>query len=247
MRLCALLVPIGMTALMVGFAVSPKPPVVGLDCYHNQQTPQRYTWGQQGAGGYSQFGKLLKGLGAKITSVRHELTAGTLSPLSAFIIVDPNTRHPGLSYSPHPHYIKKVEASVLEAWVKRGGVLVLMGNNRGNCEFIHLNKLSSRFGIHFNDDTANTGGPGFNPVFNEHCFKGIKRLHIVGMCSLVLAPPAKAVVTYHRQVLMATAKIAKGRVFAVGDPWLYNEYINHADNLRAARQLFQWLLKQVRR
>jgi len=45
------------------------------------------------------------------------------------------------------------------------------------------------------------------------------------------------------------SKIGKGYIFAVGDPWLYNEYIDHwvlpkdFDNLKAAKNLVKLLLK----
>jgi len=51
-------------------------------------------------------------------------------------------------------------------------------------------------------------------------------------------------------MLMATAKFGKGTVFAVGDPWIYNEYTDgrklpsEYENLQAARDLSRWLLAQ---
>jgi len=47
---------------------------------------------------------------------------------------------------------------------------------------------------------------------------------------------------------MAVARVGKGAVFAVGDPWFYNEYTDGRklpadfDNYNAARDLAQWLL-----
>jgi unsaturated rhamnogalacturonyl hydrolase len=51
---------------------------------------------------------------------------------------------------------------------------------------------------------------------------------------------------------MASAKYGKGTVFAVADPWVYNEYTNgqnlppEYDNLAGAVELVNWLVKQVR-
>jgi unsaturated rhamnogalacturonyl hydrolase len=48
---------------------------------------------------------------------------------------------------------------------------------------------------------------------------------------------------------MAEGKYGKGFVFAVGDPWIYNEYIDHKylpqsfDNLKAANNLVDYLLQ----
>jgi unsaturated rhamnogalacturonyl hydrolase len=50
---------------------------------------------------------------------------------------------------------------------------------------------------------------------------------------------------------MATAKYGRGTVFAVADPWVYNEYTNgqnlppEYDNLAGAVELVSWLVKQA--
>jgi len=47
------------------------------------------------------------------------------------------------------------------------------------------------------------------------------------------------------------SKYGKGSVFAVGDPWIYNEYIVNIrlsplyQNEQAANELTEWLLKQI--
>ena len=62
--------------------------------------------------------------------------------------------------------------------------------------------------------------------------------------------PAKAMVTKDGDVIIATAKVGKGTVFAVGDPWLYNEYLDgrklpaEYPNYKVAEDLVKWLLKQ---
>jgi unsaturated rhamnogalacturonyl hydrolase len=51
-------------------------------------------------------------------------------------------------------------------------------------------------------------------------------------------------------VIMAVAKLGRGTVFAVGDPWLYNEYVDGRklppdfDNSKAAKDLARWLIGQ---
>ena len=42
--------------------------------------------------------------------------------------------------------------------------------------------------------------------------------------------------------LMAIVKHGKGSVFALGDPWLYNEYIGSSDNRQIGQNLFRYLL-----
>ena len=50
---------------------------------------------------------------------------------------------------------------------------------------------------------------------------------------------------------MATAKFGKGTVFAIVDPWLYNEYTDgrklpaEYDNYAAGKELVRWILRQV--
>ena len=47
---------------------------------------------------------------------------------------------------------------------------------------------------------------------------------------------------------MATAKLGKGSVFVLGDPWLYNEYVDGRkipaafENFQAGKELATWLL-----
>ena len=51
---------------------------------------------------------------------------------------------------------------------------------------------------------------------------------------------------------MAIARYGKGAVFAVGDPWIYNEYTDGKklpadfDNFKAAQDLSGWLLGQAK-
>ena len=52
-------------------------------------------------------------------------------------------------------------------------------------------------------------------------------------------------------MIIATAKVGRGTVFAVGDPWFYNEYTDgrklpaEFENFSAARDATQWLIKQT--
>jgi len=48
-----------------------------------------------------------------------------------------------------------------------------------------------------------------------------------------------------------SSKYGKGIVFAVGDPWMYNEYVDgrklpmEYENYQAAVDLVKWLIKQA--
>ena len=53
---------------------------------------------------------------------------------------------------------------------------------------------------------------------------------------------------HNGDVIMATAKLGRGVVFAIGDPWLYNEYVDgrklppEFENFKAAQDLSRWLI-----
>jgi unsaturated rhamnogalacturonyl hydrolase len=70
--------------------------------------------------------------------------------------------------------------------------------------------------------------------------------------TLRIKSPAKPVFEDKGDTIMAVAKVGKGTVFAVGDPWLYNEYTDgrklppEYDNFKAADDLALWLIQQVR-
>ena len=65
------------------------------------------------------------------------------------IVVDPDTP----AETEDPKYIEAEEVTAIVKWVSQGGRLVLLGNDKGNAEFAHLNQLASRFGIEFLETT----------------------------------------------------------------------------------------------
>ena len=81
--------------------------------------------------------------------------------------------------------------------------------------------------------------------------KRATKIYLKEICTLNVKAPAKSVVTDNGDVIMAVSKVGKGTVFAVGDPWLYNEYIDgrkipmELQNYKAAEDLVQWLIKQT--
>ena len=65
---------------------------------------------------------------------------------------------------------------------------------------------------------------------------------------LKVKAPAKTIVTKDNAAIIAVAKYGKGTVFAVGDPWVYNEYIDNRkllpaefENYKAAEDLVKSL------
>lgn len=232
---------------------------IGLDYYFNDEWKKdasgvehrfHYIWEDTENSGYSQLGKILKGLGARITSVTTAPTKSNLDKLSVYMIVDPDTP----LENPHPNYIDKKSIGVIVDWVRRGGVLTLFGNDSGNCEFTHLNRLSEKFGIRFNEDSRNRvqgtlfDNGAFTNFPRSPIFKGVKKIFLKEISTLKLSGHARSELTARDCVIMASCKFEKGFVFAVGDPWFYNEYMDHRrlpadfDNAKAARNLFKWLL-----
>jgi lysophospholipase L1-like esterase len=212
-----------------------------------------YVWEDTANSGFSILGSKIVNLGASIDSLCEAPTPQNLSRASVYVIVDPDTPQE----TEHPNYVDPPAIKAIAAWVNQGGILVLMENDKGNAEFEHFNKLSERFGIHFNEDSRNkvTGNAyemGTFDVFPDHpLFKGVRQIYMKEISTLKIQDPATAIFTDKGDVIIAYAKVGKGGVFAVGDPWLYNEYIEHRklpaeyENDKAAENLFRWLLEQA--
>jgi unsaturated rhamnogalacturonyl hydrolase len=116
--------------------------------------------------------------------------------------------------------------------------------------------LANRFGIHFNENSRNqvTGSEfhmGMLHVPPQHIiFKTAKTLYLKEISTLQVKTPAQSVLSEGGDVIMAVARVGKGAVFAVGDPWLYNEYVDgrklpaSLENFKAAHDLVKWVLTQ---
>jgi unsaturated rhamnogalacturonyl hydrolase len=82
-------------------------------------------------------------------------------------------------------------------------------------------------------------------------FKTAEKIYIKELSPLRLTPPAKPLLTDQGDIIFGVSKYGKGTVFAVGDPWLYNEYVDGRridtsfENFEAGKDLAGWLLKQV--
>jgi unsaturated rhamnogalacturonyl hydrolase len=239
--------------------------VVGLDYFYNHQVrneqPFHYIWEDTAVSGYSKFGEVWQQWGASLGKLEKAPTLPDLRRFSVYIIVNPNT--PARAAGGKPNYIQPADVDAIESWVKDGGVLALFGNDKNNCEFEHFNLLSQRFGITFNEDLRNevpnardrSPGTFSSAQFPDHpLFKDVKMIYMKEICTLGVKAPAKALMVADKEhgegkdIIMATAQVGKGLVFAVGDPWIYNEYIDVTspnltiENRKAANNLAQWLL-----
>ena len=199
--------------------------VVALDGFHNNESkmPDHYQWDGVRPGGFSELGKLLVGLGARLTTVRQRVTPSALAGVRAFIIVDPDTP----AETADPQYIMPDEIAAIEEWVRGGGCLVLLGNDKGNAEFEHFNRLAGRFGIEFLEETyPKVKGKGILVAKGDtSIFEGAPEVYLVEVAPLKVSAAVKILLADHGTPIMALAQAGKGEVFVLGDPWVYNEYI----------------------
>lgn len=209
-----------------------------------------YTWEDSSLNGYYIWGALFKINGVNTNRLETAPTSQALKATSIYIITDPDNQ----KESPSPNYMTDEYVKVIADWVKQGGVLVLLANDSANAELPHFNKLADAFGIHFTDKVRNSVikdisvGRIIVPD-NHEIFKTAKVLYLKGISTLTVKYPAKAILEDKGDIIMATAKFGKGTVFAVGDPWIYNEYIVNDrlspefQNGIAAKELTEWLIK----
>ncbi|TCZ73436.1 DUF4350 domain-containing protein [Flaviaesturariibacter aridisoli] len=216
--------------------------------------PQRfhYTWEDRSNSGFSFLGDLFRYNGFRTASLGVAPTTQNLKGASVYVIVDPDTE----KETADPHYMNDTAATAIAQWVKNGGTLMLLGNDAGNCELQRFNILASKFGIRFNEDHFNlvqkdqfeqgsvTVAPG-NPVFPR-----ARNLYIKELATLDVTAPATVLLQKEGKAIMALARYGKGRVLALGDPWLYNEYTDGRklppgyDNYVAAIDLVLWLTEK---
>ncbi len=235
-----------------------------LDSYFNNEQKKdaggqmrswHYKWEETAMSGFSILGQEFLRNGADTATLYAAPTAGNLQGAAVYIIVDADNE----KENPSPNFISPADISAIEQWVKKGGVLVLMGNDSANAELTRFSALAERFGISFTKRSRNmvkgkefATGAVHIPAGNE-VFPSIKKVYLKEVSILEVKSPAKALITEGADVIMAVAGVGKGTVFAVGDPWLYNEYTDGTripaeyENAGAVKDLVKWLLKQVHR
>jgi len=213
-----------------------------------------YKWNEQTNNGYSFLGTAFNNYGMKTGTLYDAPTSENLKNASIYIIVDPDIP----AENPNTKYIEADHIKAISEWVKAGGVLAVMNNDTGNAEFVHLNQLLAKFGMQFNFDSRNNVkgtqfemGAIYIPQGNE-IFKQAKKIYMKDIATLHVTPPAYSALTDKGDVIIAVAKYGKGAVFAVGDPWFYNEYTDGRklspdfQNFTAANDFVKWLIGQIR-
>ncbi|HEX9929592.1 MAG TPA: glycoside hydrolase family 88 protein [Pyrinomonadaceae bacterium] len=234
--------------------------VVMLDDYFNHEVRKdgsvwHYKWNEKNHPGYYAWGKQFESYGAALDTLSAAPTAANLKNASVYIIVDPDTE----KETEKPNFISQTDAKNIADWVKSGGVLVLMGNDFGNAEFDNWNNLARQFGVEFNKDSKlrvqNDQYEQGRVIVAEGnlIFKSARELYLKEISTLTLSGNAKPILEWNGDKVMAVSKHGKGTVFALGDPWLYNEYVDGRkmnglfQNHQAARELSAWLLNQAKK
>jgi unsaturated rhamnogalacturonyl hydrolase len=85
------------------------------------------------------------------------------------------------------------------------------------------------------------------PAGNQ-IFKNTQKVYVKELVTLQLSGKAYPIIEEDGDVIMAATIFGKGRVFVIGDPWLYNEYVDGRripkdyQNYQAAKDLAKWVL-----
>jgi unsaturated rhamnogalacturonyl hydrolase len=232
-----------------------------LDAWYNSQTRKNaagqsvlfhYKWDDWSDSGFWLFGHIFRTFGVDTKTLETAPTADKLKGARFYVIVSPDNP----SKTPEPHYMNAQDAGQIAAWVKLGGVLVLMENDPANADITHMDVLADIFGLHFNNVlTHHVEGNQFEMGRMEinHPGAPFTSPHILYMkdtCSLSLSKGAKALLEWKGDTMMGVAHYGKGTVVAVTDPWLYNEYTDgrklppEYDNFAAGREFVRWLVQQ---
>ncbi|WP_437919478.1 glycoside hydrolase family 88 protein [Sphingobacterium sp. LRF_L2] len=243
--------------------IGKKSPVVTLDNFYNNEfkktasgdlKPYHYLWDGQDNNGFSLLGRIFEQYGGQLTTLREAPSSQNLKHSDIYIIVDPDTE----KETDKPNFMKESDAKEIAKWVKKGGVLVLLLNDVGNCEITKFNVLPQQFGISFNEDSRNrvkgnqyqTGA--IDIPEGTTIFKNTKKIYIKEISTMKVESPARAIVQDNGDNIIVTANYGKGTVFAIGDPWLYNEYTDGRklplvyQNFEAANELVDWLIKRAK-
>lgn len=233
-----------------------------LDYYFNHEVKKdksgkenrfHYTWEDQTLNGFSMLGDVFIAAGLKIKSLDTAPTALNLKGNDIYIIVDPDNQ----KESPKPNLIAPDHITAIVDWVNTGGVLLLLANDSANTNLVQLNNLSKMFGITFTNQSRNMVKNGRLEMGEIHIpsgnevFPTSKIFYLKEISILKTVSPAKPLITKENDVIMSVAKYGKGTVFAVGDPWLYNEYVDGThipkeyENHNGAVELVNWLKRQI--
>lgn len=233
--------------------------VVTLDAYYNNEIKKdakgndyrwHYAWEEVSNSGNACWGAQFVDRGAVLRTLISAPTADNLKNTNVYVIIDADN----IKDNPTPHYMNATEANIIADWVKQGGTLLVMANDSVNADLVHMNLLTEKFGVSATNQSVNmVKGNDFemgnvfavngNGVFSESI-----KMHLKEVSALNVKAPATVVATNGEVPVIAKANYGKGKVMIVGDPWLYNEYLDgrklpkQYQNFQAAQELVNWLI-----
>ncbi len=244
-----------------------KGKTVLLDSYFNSEKKKditgieklwHYKWNEKSNGGFSLLSNVFNTYGATTKTLYEAPTETNLSKADVYIIVDADN----VADNPTPNYMSEKDAQIIYDWVKKGGVLLIFHNDSSNAEFDYFNRLARKFGLRFNEVSINkVDGKKFemgaiqidkqNEIFKSARKVYLKEISTISLgCATGESYMNWSVLRHKGPDVMAASKVDKGTVFAVGDPWLYNEYVDgrklpaEFENFKAANDLVKWALNQ---
>ena len=250
----------GKTVLMDAWFNSQKrtTPAGNVQLFH-------YKWSDDANSGYSMWARMFRQYGTRTEMLDHAPRAEDLKGAAIYVIASPDI--PALN--PKTHFMDEESAKAIEAWVKAGGVLVMMENDVDHADQVHLDLLSDRFGIHFNPVIRNqeVDNSYANTIVNIPAGTGgiFHTAHKAVMketCTITVSAPAKTILTgdtpttggdmtERGDTFMAVAHVGRGLVYANVDPWIYNEYTDGRkdplgnDNFAGGQELTRWLVGEA--
>jgi unsaturated rhamnogalacturonyl hydrolase len=232
---------------------------VVLDRYFNSEKRKdasgamvywHYIWEERSHPGFATWGKIFTNHGAQLKTLDEAPTVEKLKGADVYIIVDADH----VKDNPTPNPITDQDSKAIASWVKQGGVLLLMANDSANCDLQGFNRLSKIFGVTLTDFSANmvkndyyTTGAVIVEKANE-VFQPVT-MYLKEISLLDVKSPSKVLVKNGGDNVMSVCTYGKGKVLILGDPWIYNEYLDgrklpaEYQNYKAASDLVKWLLK----
>ncbi len=217
-----------------------------------QQESFHYKWSDRSDSGYALFGHMLRSVGMKTETLDEAPTLKNLAGAQYYLIVSPDIP----IKNPNPHYVNNSDAKQVAAWVRQGGILVLLENDPPNADIDHLNLLADRVGLHFENvlhhhilgeqvEDGRIPVDGSGPLFQHP-----HTLYMKDTTAITLRGPGTVLLRDRGDVVMAAVKYGRGTVFAAVDPWLYNEYTDgrknpkiysQFDNFAGGQEFVRWL------
>ncbi len=235
-------------------------PIITLDAFYNNEIKKdtkgndfrwHYAWEELSNSGIACLGEQFIDKGAILNTLITAPTVAGLKNSKVYIIIDADHVKDNL----HPNYMNEREASLIAGWVKQGGTLLVMTNDSANTDLEHTNILLQKFGISATNNSVNmVKGNAFEmgnvfAVKDNGVFSTQLKFHLKEVSALSVKAPATVVATNGTVPVIAKANYGQGKVMVVGDPWLYNEYIDgrklpkQYQNFEAAQELVNWLIK----